>query len=163
MSSSTPWTITANKNVLPSWTETVCISCTNLNSLQTITKDNYIVTQNEHICYSVLAAIGTAPTNPSLTYDAVTTTQSVGDMDTFFTNTDTINCAISSCTMYGSDCSTAYATAYPLTYLSMASSTPWGITATKNINVGWAETICMACTNAIQPVITYNAFTVTQI
>jgi hypothetical protein len=41
MSGISPWGITANKNILAGWTETVCISCTN--GAQTIIKDNYIV------------------------------------------------------------------------------------------------------------------------
>ena len=84
MANSSPWAITANKNVVAGYTETVCISC--FNGFQTITKNNYIVTQSPLSCTGVLS-LGTTPSSPSLFYNSGTTTQNVAVARTdFFTN-----------------------------------------------------------------------------
>jgi hypothetical protein len=86
-----------------------------------------------------------SPTNPNkFAYNGVSTTISVGDWSTFFENPGLDNCVMSSCDVYdNSDCLTAYAPGE----LSTGSSSPFTITANRNIDGGWTETVCVKCSN----------------
>jgi hypothetical protein len=87
---------------------------------------------------------GTPDTSPTLIYDSITTTGSLGDWTTYFVNADTVNCDITSCVLKAQGCLTAYSPGN----LVIAGSMPFAITATKNIPAGWSETVCVECTNA---------------
>ena len=150
MSISTSTTVTANVNIGAGYSETFCISCTNDAgglTLDTKNLDNYQVQQSANPCITALNPIAPSPTDPLIfTYHA-SNTQTIGDWTTFMTSTSSPTCDPTSCTLYGAGCSTAYATAYPGGKTSIAGSTPWAITAARNENAGWTETICVLCTN----------------
>ena len=88
-----------------------------------MTYDNYLVTQIMDCAISLTDAA--APTDPTLTFDSVTTTANVGVWTLFFANADLVNCAITSCILKASGCSSAYVAGQ----LSIAPATPWTITA----------------------------------
>ena len=71
------------------------MECTNGD--QTVSYPNYKVTQIRDCATSL--GLAAAPTNPVLIYNTVTTTQSVGDWTTFFTNADNANCPVTTCAL----------------------------------------------------------------
>ena len=117
------------------------------------------MTQSADPCLTSLSAL--TPADVTVAFDSVTTSGSVGQWDTFFANSDAANCPVTSCTLYGFDCSTAYATAYTGPEMSVAASTPFVITAMNDNAAGWTEAVCVSCTNGAQA-ITYSTFTVIQ-
>ena len=46
--------------------------------------------------------------------------------------------------------------------MSMAAGDPFTITANKNIQAGWTETVCLECTNGLQT-IKFPNYVVTQV
>jgi hypothetical protein len=66
------------------------------------------------------------------------------DLDTYFANTDTVNNGITGCTLYENDCSIEM-----IDPISIDSSTPFDVTARRDIPEGYSETICIECTNGI--------------
>ena len=93
-------------------------------------------------CSIALTNVASTPSNPSFAYNSAGT-ESVGDMNTFFVNADSTNCAITSCTVFLADCSSAYTSGL----ISMASSSPFAMTANRNEVGGYTETVCVSCTN----------------
>ena len=67
---------------------------------------------------------------------------SSSDWDTYFANTDSTHCGINECILYESDCSTVMTSP-----ISMGASTPWDVTALKNIAAGYTLSLCVSCTN----------------
>lgn len=49
--------------------------------------------------------------------------------------------------MYGSDCTTPYATAYPSGQMSIGASPTFIITANRNVVAGYTELVCITYTN----------------
>jgi hypothetical protein len=130
-----PWDITALKNVLGGYSKTICISCTN--GAQTVQKDNWSV--NLLDCQNAISDPASAPTSSSLTYNPATSSSIIYPIsstwtswDSFFSNSDTTNCAITSCSLYEADCSTALSSP-----VSIGSSSPWNVAATQNILAGY--------------------------
>jgi hypothetical protein len=79
----TPFAISSSTAaVLAGWTENVCVTCTNGVGIQTITFDNYAITQDPNICgTAIVDQSAPAPTDPfSLIYNSVTTTETLGDV-----------------------------------------------------------------------------------
>jgi hypothetical protein len=144
ISGSFPFTVTSNKNVLVGWTETVCIECSN--ALQTITFDNYVVTQNRD-CGTALTLVS-MPADPVLAYDAVSTA-SIGQWDSFFANSDATNCAITSCSMVFSLACGGTFGATLTTDVSIAAINPFALTADQNLALGYVATFCMSCSNSL--------------
>ena len=96
-----------------------------------------------------LTPVVAAPTNPKdFTYDAAVS-GAVGTWSNFVANSDTTNCAITSCTLYGKGCVTPYATAYPTGHLSVTGTPPVNIETTRNSHDAWVEEICISCSNHI--------------
>ena len=116
------------------------------------------VTQNLDCAQSLTDA--TAPSNPVLTYDFASPTESLGDWTTFFVNSDTANCPIVECALKLPGCSTAYTSGE----LSISGTDPFTLTANKNVVAGWTETVCIECHNgALFDLGTFDNFVVTQI
>jgi hypothetical protein len=132
---SSPWDVTALLNQMNGYSQSMCVSCTN--GAQTIQKDNWSV--NLIDCENAISNPASAPTASSLTYDAATSSVVIYPIsttwtswDSFFSNSDTTNCAITSCSLYESDCSTALSSP-----VSVGASSPWDVAASKNILAGY--------------------------
>jgi hypothetical protein len=69
------------------------------------------------------------------------------DPEVYFSNSDSLNCPITSCSMYEGDCSTPR-----IDTVIMAASSPWAIAAAQNIIWGYGLTPCSSCTNGVQTV-----------
>ena len=100
-------------------------------------------------CASSLTTADAAPAN---TYSFVwhaSNTETIEDSTYFFKNTQgPTDCEITSCTIFATGCSTAYAGTYSSDYLSVAPSTPFAISSsTAAVQLGWTQTICISCTN----------------
>jgi len=92
---------------MPGWTETICVSCSNAHGdIQDY--DNFVVTQIQSPCMTTLTTAATAPTNPTFSFDDVTTIETIGGWTLFVQNSDTTNCPISSCDLKAQGCSSAY-------------------------------------------------------
>ena len=147
MASNSPWIITAKKNILAGYDVTVCIECTN--GVDTITLKNYRINQVINTCSADLSAATSAPSNPTLTYNGTTITETVASSYTvFFASANGMGtCPISSCIIKAEGCSLSYASVYPVGRTSIATSTPWAVTSFKNVNNGYIERVCVECTN----------------
>jgi hypothetical protein len=105
MGDSSPWDMTAEKDRAAGYSQSLCVSCTN--GAQNITIDDWVVTQTASPCASTLTVPSSDPGTLSLTYSS-----SAGNYkhnwypEEYFSNTDSSNCPITSCTLYDSDCST---------------------------------------------------------
>ena len=141
-------TFSANVNVQAGYTETVCLSCTNAANgfdYDTITLDNYIITQTANPCLTSLSVLVLAP--PTFAY-ASSGTVPIADWTNIIANSETSpTCDPTSCELRSSDCSQLYSTVYPMGRLTIASSSPWAITSVRNVVAGWVETVCLQCTN----------------
>ena len=80
--------------------------------------------------------------DPSFDY-ASTGTEALGDYTNAFTNSESTDCPITSCSMKAQNCISAYVPGQ----LAMGASTPWALTANKNVFGGYTETVCLECTN----------------
>ena len=138
----TPFGITATKNVNGGYIETVCVSCSN--TLQTIDYDNFKITQT-HCAVAITPK--TVPPDPMMTYSTAPSSQIVGDWTTYFTNADTTYCPITSCSLKNAGCGGAFSGAQ-LSIPSAAS--PWSVSANKNVVAGYNEKTCVECTNGDQ-------------
>ena len=140
MDTTSPWKLTAYKNVSAGWTEHICMKCDNIQD--SYSYDNYEMYQKKD-CRNHLSIVSVPPNNPILTFNTVTTTTNIGNMDSFFTNLDATICGITSCSIYLSDCSSAYSGSY----ISFTDSSPFNIVAVMNIQVGYTVDLCYTCTN----------------
>jgi hypothetical protein len=149
MDSSSPWAITADKNVLAGYSYTLCISCTN--GVQTVQETRWVVTLVG--CSSSLTVPSSSPSAKSLTYYSSTSSYYTSYeiyLDSsgwdysygYFSNSMSSDCPITSCSLYDSDCSTPRSTD-----ISMDSSSPWDVHADRTVLAGYSYTICVSCTN----------------
>ena len=107
-----------------------------------------------------LTGCGDKLTAPSATPDAISMTYSISDSDdmiyplssmsstdwdTYFANSDSTNCGITSCSLFENGSSTALTTP-----ISIGSSTPFDVTALKSDIAGYSLTISIQCTNGAQ-------------
>jgi hypothetical protein len=142
MAGVSPFDVTALKNVLAGYSQTMCVSCTN--GAQTVHKDNWSVSQLT--CNTVLTAPTTTLTT-SVTYDPLISTETIfpwsgtSTWDIFFSNTDTTNCPITACNIYTS---TGAVKTYPF---SMDSSSPWGVPVRRNVVNGYSQSSKIECSN----------------
>jgi hypothetical protein len=85
----------------------------------------------------------------TLTYEAsgsevIKPSNSYSTMDTLFTNTDTDNCPITSCTLYDAgSCGTG--TFSGAADITIGSTAPFEITASKGVAAGYTYNICVQC------------------
>ena len=133
--SSTPWDITALRNTLAGYSQTMCISCTN--GAQTVQKDNWSLTLLA--CENGLTSPASSPTSSLLAYDSSASPEVIYPIssswtswDSYFSNAGSNNCPITSCTLYESDCATALTSP-----VSMGASSPWDVAAMKNVFAGY--------------------------
>jgi len=116
-----------------------------------------VITQTADPCLSSLSAA--APSNPTFAYDAVTTIETIGGWSLFVANSDAANCPVTSCSIY--DGSSSCLISYLGGQLSVASTDPFTITANKNVQAGWTETVCVACINGAGQWVATNNFVIT--
>jgi hypothetical protein len=102
-----------------------------------------------------------APTDPFIFAYNAAGTEAIGDSTNFFSNS-VGGCGITSCIFYAAGCSIAYSTAYPLGRVSVAATGTFAITALRNINAGYTETLCFSCTNAGLGTITVDNYDIVQ-
>jgi hypothetical protein len=82
-------------------------------------------------------------------YDSAATTTVMYTNAEVFTNSDTANCAVSSCTLYAEDCSASVPAAIS-SYVSVDGS-DYSIKVTQTATAGYAlTTFCISCTNGAQ-------------
>ena len=77
-----------------------------------------------------------------MTYDHVTTSESIGDWATFFTKAGA-GCAVTSCIVMAAGCTAAYTG----NKFTLTLTTPFAINAKKDVAGGYSETVCIKCTN----------------
>ena len=140
-------TVTALRNDLAGYSLNLCLSCNNNaggSIFQTITYDNYVVKQTSNPCFASLSNRSPGPTNPML-FSYAATAGTVGDWTSFFqdSNTADTNCNPTSCLLFNGDCTASYAAVYPEGKLSIATTTPFGISAARSVHPGWIETVCI--------------------
>ena len=163
-------TIQASINNHNTWSEIVCIKCTNAaggQNFDTEYLDNYVVQQTQNPCHTSLNPPATAPTNPmNFNFHATNTETVATGWSVFASNSDTTNCAVTSCTLYFKGCTIPYATKYPSGHVSISSTFPFAITATVNEHLGYVEELCVSCSNHIPfytfDTQTYDNFNVSQ-
>ena len=119
--------------------------------------DQYTSVQAD--CSNVLTVPTTAPDAVTLSYSYNScpgygcetihpdSSYSSTQWDNYFSNTDSTNCAISSCTLYDTGCVTERST-----NVWMESSSPWDVIADRNDLTGYDLTLCVSCTNGVQTV-----------
>jgi hypothetical protein len=140
----TPFAITAVIGVEAGWSETICLKCSNGALYDTETRQNFVITQAQNPCRISLSNLGAAPTShPTMTYDHLTTTELVGGWSLLFVSSDQTNCAISACLVMAQGCLSVYGG----NKLTIGSTNPFTITARKDYNPGYTETVCIKCTN----------------
>jgi hypothetical protein len=110
MGDSTPWDMTAEKDRTAGYSQSLCVSCTN--GAQTITIDDWFVTQTASPCGNILSVPSATPDATTVVYSTTTTSESIYPISTtwvswndFFSNTDSTNCPITGCTLKDSTCS----------------------------------------------------------
>ena len=150
---STPWTININKNVIAGYSNTYCYSCTN--GAQTITYSPWAVTVNG--CTNKLLALSSPLASQTYLFSASTTTATPGDWSSFFQNSNPSLCPLVRCKLKISDCSSDSTN----TDVTMSSSSPFTITAKRNVAAGYSVTLCVRCNNGVD-YINVTPWTVTQ-
>ena len=136
MASSSPWAVSASKNVLAGYSYTICVSCTN--GVQTVTENRWVVTLTG--CGSTLTAPTSTPDPVSLTYSSSDSSDRIyplssmssTDWDTYFANTASSNCPITSCSLFEAGCSTALTSP-----VSIGSTSPFNVIALKSDAAGY--------------------------
>lgn len=104
------------RNIDDGWSEQVCLICNNHISGYTFDTQSVsiTITQNKHPCKIALSPAATAPPNPKIVpYNTATPLASLGIQSTFIDNSYNNICPIVSCQLFNSDCTVAYASAYP--------------------------------------------------
>lgn len=89
-----------------SGTHSFCVECTSAGGNDL--KYGEVIVTGSVSCGSSLSAVSSLPTIPNRPYSSSSTLFDIVDWDDVFQNGDTSNCAITSCTIYESDCSTSY-------------------------------------------------------
>ena len=121
----------------------ICVSCTN--GQQTVTLDNWIHKQIKD-CTSSLT-VGTQA-NTALDYSGDPLLVSVGpaSWETFFQNTETIDCPILSCSISdaGSCGSGVFSGSTDVTFDTVS---PWLLTASVLNPDGYSHSVCVSCEN----------------
>ena len=75
-------------------------------------------------------------------YEANQTPKEVSDgFKNFFTNTDSENCPITSCTLKSAGCLTEYEGLH----VKIAEATPFQLTASVDVIKGYEESVCVEC------------------
>lgn len=101
----------------------------------------------------------TAPAATSTTYQYTLagastsgTYQPSGSWDSYFSNTDTANCPITSCNLYTYDAagSTCEANVLSDPRISISGTSPWVISVSKAYSNGYTIRFCLQCTNRAQ-------------
>lgn len=158
---STKLQISANVNLVAvnnenwGWQETVCIICTNsAGGITYDTKyyDNYVVRQLPNPCTTALQINNSPlPSNPlAFTFNA--SPGLIGNWQTFVMSIVSPSCDPTSCTLFANGCVNSYASVYPTGKITMAATSPWTITALRNFQTEWRETVCISCTNGLDVV-----------
>jgi hypothetical protein len=109
-----------------------------------VVKDNWSVSLSS--CNSVLSSPSAAADSGTFTWDVNSGTENIYPVSssswtswsTYFSNTDSANCPITACALYESGCSTALTSP-----VSIASSSPWLVTAEKGIVAGYTQSMCV--------------------
>ena len=85
-----------------------------------------------------------------MAYDAaVTAPHSISIDDTFFANTDSVNCPLTSCTLHAAGaCAGSASTSTDVTLTQSGSS--WTLEAITNSISGYVENVCLRCQNRDQ-------------
>lgn len=110
---------------------------------------SFTVTVGEHPCNSVLSDVSGAddlsfPFKFEQPLESFTPTSSFVDWDTFFSNTDTTNCPITSCIVKWNACSEGSGR------FSVDLAGLNGVTVDMYLDEGYVHTYCVECTNEIQ-------------
>jgi hypothetical protein len=100
------------------------------------------VSQTAIDCTGMLT-IAPAPTNQILNFNTATPSLSLLNAETFFVNQNPVDCPVTGCSLLASGCGSAFAS----TEVTMAVTTPWAITATRNTPAGYVRSACIQCTN----------------
>lgn len=109
------YAVSMARNFAAGYTKNFCIVCTNGYDSEAF---KMAVIQLPIDCSGTLTPAPN-PANPVLTYSTATPTQSLQPYTGFFSNSNPSECPVTSCTLYGTDCTTAYATAYPTGQLTI--------------------------------------------
>lgn len=147
MESSSPWSITVSKQVTEGYDHTLCVECTiTTGGGQTMTIDNWNIKQHAQ-CSSTLTA-PSAVIDVNMEYDVAISSQPIAPSDSFttwdafFSNTDTTDCPITSCTIsFSGNCGVSDFTGTDHVVFDTAS--PWGITIPLNSETGFTYVVCI--------------------
>lgn len=147
LSASTPFTVTANRNVIAGYSETVCIECKNDNYGEIFQSISAPYTVSQAPACQLSMSVGSAlPANPTLQYDSASpSTLVLPDSKVIYTEQWPAACTSHTCSMLASGCGGAYSGSK----LIMGPANAFSITAIRNVIAGYTETVCISCTNGM--------------
>ena len=156
INSNSPWDITMSVQEPSGYSFSLCVTCTN--GLQSISIDNWAVVLNSIDCSATMSP-GSTPDVTNI-YDASLTGQVLlgTDWDTFFSNTEPTDCAITSCTLWKAGLCGVEAFTETEVWLDWSSV---GFLADFNVVTGYSHSVCVRCSNGQQDIDLDN-WTITQ-
>ena len=142
MLSVSPWTITASRGVAAGYTISICLKCWTNNNVGSGKIDNMVITQEPQCANTLTAGSATAISEAYVSGGSVTITPTTGftTWDAFFSNTDTTNCPITSCSIANSGSCGGSLTG---TEASLGSSSPWDVSMEVDVPIGYTKHICI--------------------
>ena len=150
MLSSSPWTITAKRDVVAGYTYSVCLQCSVQNNEDTAKADNWDITLNGLDCSNTLSHSGSLFVTNNIAYVAGQNQDiTPSDWNTYFSNTDSTNCPITECGIHAhDDCQDGASTKTSAnSNVWMSTSSPWTLTMSKQEVNGYNDHFCIRCTN----------------
>ena len=130
-----PWQITAIENVIPGYSQVVCLQCTSNNAAPSPFEKTYMITQSPLDCSPLLTA------KAALTID-IPYLDGGSDLTKihtdFFTVTATTECSVVSCN-YGDTCGESTTISVIGSELSKTSVAPYTLTYKQNVKNGYGQ------------------------
>jgi hypothetical protein len=125
---------TTADSYLEAWTTYTCSSSVNANSIR--------ISRGNTALFMTMCGVKVYSNSATLPFDLASASNSVViypvisswvSWNTYFSNIDSTNCPITSCSLFESDCTTSLSSP-----VSMESSSPWSVTAMKNEVSGYS-------------------------
>ena len=135
------WSISFQKSVPLGYTESICIKCQN--SDQTITQDNFTVTQRSK-CLTTLSDAQNPLGDQAFSYDSQPASIGSG-YTSFFANSDVVNCPVTMCSLRQQGCEASYEDGR----VTIGSTSPFVIQTVRNVKSGFEDEVCVECTNGL--------------
>ena len=166
MDPSKPGQLTAMQNETFGYKETVCLECSNIKAStgvkkEVISQDNILIEQTTK-CLSTLVPAPNPVQDKTVDFDEANPTEEVGKVfNTFFQNTDTVNCPVQQCSVLKAGCQEELGGSSNVVLSKSEDEVNWSISFKKSVPLGYTESICIKCQNSDQT-ITQDNFSVTQ-